>query len=56
MIRTDDPFIRCVCGHKWQHGDAWELRAGSQVECPECGKTLECFSEDVSRSWTWGIR
>jgi hypothetical protein len=52
--RDSDPFITCpVCHKRFQHGDAWELGQGSEVECRHCETPIVCESEYTTRYWYW---
>ena len=51
---TDDPVIRCAkCGGEFSPSVAFELREGSEADCPTCNTVLVCDEIAYSRQWRW---
>lgn len=44
---ADMPVMECPgCGKEWQWDDYYDVRVGSERECPHCEKTVEVIEAE----------
>lgn len=53
---TEDPEVCCPkCEHEWHESDSFEMKPGSETECPQCGAVLEMTDTEMTRRWCWSL-
>lgn len=58
-MRTRNTMPMCTCPNcekEWQWDDCYDVKQGTERECPTCGVTVEVLSADVTVECVFGIK